>query len=256
MAIRVFQGRLSSGGESGALPPRLFCFPYAGAGAAIYRRWPEHLPCDVELCLPCLPARDARVDEPPCFEMATLVSSLAEDMQPWLNKPFALFGHSMGALIAFDLAHELSRQGKPPAQLFVSAQRGPGLPYRGRPIFNLPDDQFLAAIVARYQRIPQAVLDQKDLMNVLLRTFRMDFTLTEDYRYRATQKLVCPITAFGGLEDTEIDAGQLKSWSVETAGRFRMRLLLGGHFFLDDSREQLLTLIRNEFQQSHSHFEA
>jgi medium-chain acyl-[acyl-carrier-protein] hydrolase len=112
--------------------------------------------------------------------MAPLVESLAQDMSEWLSLPYALFGHSMGAFVAFDLAHELSRLGRPPMHLFVSAQRGPRLPYAGRPIFALPDDQFLTGVLARYDRIPQAVLEQKDLMVVLLRMLRADFTLSED----------------------------------------------------------------------------
>src|SRR5579872_3654109 len=146
MTIRCFRGRVPGGGESPAVNWRLFCFPYAGAGAAVFRQWPDHLPDHVELCLPCLPGRDGRIDEPPAFAMAPLVASLAREMLASLTGPYALFGHSMGAFIAFDLAHALSELGRPPAHLFVSAQRAPRLPYAGQPIFALPDDEFLAGI--------------------------------------------------------------------------------------------------------------
>ncbi len=248
MAIRKFRGRRAAAHalsrESSAPSRRLFCFPYAGAGSAIFREWPEHLPDDIEMCLPCLPGRDARVDEPAASVMAPLVASLAQDMLPLLSVPYSLFGHSMGAFIAFDLAHELSDLGRPPAHLFVSAQRGPSLPYPGQPIYTLPDDRFLAAVLARYDNVPQPVLDDPGFRAVFLRIFRADFTLVEGYRYRATRRVACPITAFGGADDCAISREQLEAWSAETTGSFRLHLLPGGHFFLHGSREKLLSVIR------------
>src|SRR5262249_42526736 len=158
----------------------------------------------------------------------------------WLSVPYALFGHSMGAFIAFDLAHELSGLGRPPTQLFVAAQRGPSLPYPGRPIFALPDKEFLMGVLERYQSIPRPILEQQDLMAVLLRRLRGDFTLAENYRYRAATRLICPITAFGGKDDSQCVSEHLRAWEVETANRFRLYLLPGGHFFLESSREEML----------------
>ena len=225
---------------------RLFCFPYAGGGAAVFRQWPDDLPSDVELCIPCLPGRDARVDEPPATAMAPLVAALAEEARPLLTLPYALFGHSMGAFIAFDLAQELSAMGLRPAHLFASAQRGPSLPYPAQPIFALPDADFLAAVRARYQAIPEQVLHQPDLLAVLLRTLRGDFTLVEDYRYRATGRLPCPVTAFGGRDDRQIARAQLEAWSLETSETFDLQQLAGGHFFLNEGRHDLLAVIRQQ----------
>jgi medium-chain acyl-[acyl-carrier-protein] hydrolase len=169
--------------------------------------------------------------------MAPLVQSLALDMAGWLDLPYSLVGHSTGALVAFDLAHELSLLGRPPAHLFISAQRGPRLPYAGRPIFALPDGEFLAGVLARDNRIPQQILEQQDLMAVLLGMLRADFTLSEDYRYRAATPLACPITAFGGLQDSEVSHQQLEAWSAETAG---------GHFFWQSKQAELLSLVSIE----------
>jgi surfactin synthase thioesterase subunit len=246
MAIRTYPGRQLSGGESTAVRYRLFCFPYAGAGAAVFRQWPDYLPSDLELCAPCLPGRDARIDEPSASAMVPLIASLAREVRAMLTVPYALFGHSMGAFIAFDLAHELSELGQPPAHLFVSAQRGPRLPYSALPIFALPDDEFLAGVLARYDSIPKPVLEDKELRSVLLRTLRGDFTLVEDYHYRATGMLACPVTAFGGSDDMGIAREQLEAWSAETTNRFRLHILPGGHFFLQNSREELLSVIRAE----------
>jgi medium-chain acyl-[acyl-carrier-protein] hydrolase len=227
---------------------RLFCFPYAGAGAAVFQAWPDQLPSDVELCVPCLPGRDARALEPPAADMAALVASLAQEMHPWLGVPYALFGHSMGAFIAFDLAHELSALGRPPAHLFVSAQRGPSLPYSARPIYALPDKEFLAGILERYENIPPQILEQKDFMAVLLRRFRADFALVEAYKYWAKNRLACPITTFGGADDRQIASEQLRAWETETSNRFRLHLLPGGHFFLHDCRAEMLALIQAELE--------
>ncbi len=230
-----------------AVQRRLFCFPYAGAGRAVYRDWPKHLPADIDVRTPCLPGRDARIDEPPATDMASLAAALSGEILPATDLPYALFGHSMGAFIAFDVAHELVALGRPPSHLFVSAQRGPALPYHERAIFDLPDDALLAGVVARYQNIPRLVLEQKDLRAVLLRTLRGDFALTEAYRYRAKGPLPCPITVFGGLDDTPLDVGRLDAWGDETTNRFSRRMLPGGHFFLNDRRAELLSTIATEF---------
>lgn len=245
MTIRRFRGRMAPSGTAAAIRCRLFCFPYAGAGAAVFSRWPDELPADLELCIPCLPGRDARVDEPPATAMALLVADLAQEMLPMLTLPYALFGHSMGALIAFDLAHELSAIRLAPSHLFASAQRGPRLPYPAQPIFALPDDRFLAAVLDRYQAIPEPVLRQPDLIALLLRTLRADFTLVEDYRYHAADRLACPVTALGGMDDQKIPREQLSAWSLESSGPFDLRLLPGGHFFLNESRRELLAIIRD-----------
>jgi medium-chain acyl-[acyl-carrier-protein] hydrolase len=243
MTIRIHRGRRASAGEGAVEPWRLFCFPYAGAGAAVFRQWSDHLPAHFELCIPCLPGRDARIDEPPVSDMSSLVSGLAQEMLEALGPRYAFFGHSMGAFIAFDLAHALSERGRPPAHLFVSAQRAPRLPYPAQPIFALPDDEFLAGVLARYHSIPKPLLEDQALRAILLRTLRADFTLVEDYRYRAGRALPCPVTAFGGADDPGIAPEQLEAWSQETTGSFRLHLLAGGHFFLQEKREELLSII-------------
>jgi surfactin synthase thioesterase subunit len=226
---------------------RMFCFPYAGAGAAIFQTWADLLPADIELCVPVLPGRDARVNEPAMPEMAPLVDALLGQMAPHLTLPYAMFGHSMGAFMAFDLAHEIVRRGLPgPFHLFVSAQRGPRLSYPETPIFHLPDDRFLAGVAARYKSIPKPVLEQEEFMRVLLRNLRADFTLVEDYKYRAQSKLACPITVFGGVDDGRITTAQLEAWSMETSDRCALQLVPGGHFFMDSARAELLALICRE----------
>ena len=245
--MKVFRPSAWIAGARPEIRRRLFCFPYAGAGAAIFRSWADLLPPDVELCVPMLPGRDARVDEAPIADLPALVRSLLGEIEPRLTLPYALFGHSMGAFVAFDLAHEIVRLGLPaPSRLFVSAQRGPSLPYFDTPIFDLPDDEFLAGVEARYRNIPEALLAEKEFMRVLLRILRADFTIVEAYRYRAAAPLACPITAFGGLADDRITLPQIEAWAKETTDRFALHVIPGGHFFIDSARAAVVGLIRRE----------
>jgi surfactin synthase thioesterase subunit len=245
--MRIFRPSRPVAGAGSEIRRRVFCFPYAGAGAAIFRTWADLLPPDIELCVPVLPGRDARLGEAPIPAMAPLIQSLIGQMASRLTLPYAMFGHSMGAFIAFDLAHEISRLGlREPSRLFMSAQRGPSLPYLETPIFHLPDDRFLAGVIARYKSIPRPVMEEKEFMRVLLRILRADFTLVEDYQYRASAKLACPITVFGGLDDRRITTAQLEAWSLETSDRCTVHLVPGGHFFIDSARAELLALIRQE----------
>jgi surfactin synthase thioesterase subunit len=247
--MKIFRPSRPIAGAGAQIRRRIFCFPYAGAGATIFRAWADLLPLDVELCVPVLPGRDARVGEPPIPEMEPLIQSLLGQLIPRLTLPYAVFGHSMGAFIAFDLVHEIARRGlREPSRLFVSAQRGPSLPYLETPIFHLPDEQFLAGVVARYKSIPQPVIEQVEFMRVLLRILRADFKLVEDYKYRAATRLACPITVFGAVDDSRVTTGQLEAWAKETSDRCTLHLLPGGHFFMDSARAELLALIRLDLE--------
>jgi surfactin synthase thioesterase subunit len=247
--MKVFRPSRPIAGAGSEIRQRIFCFPYAGAGAAIFRTWADLLPPDIELCVPILPGRETRIKEAPIPEMAPLIQSLMGQIAPRLTLPYAMFGHSMGALVAFDLAHEISRLGlREPSHLFMSAQRGPSLPYLETPIFQLPDDRFLAGVIARYKSIPKPVMEQEEFMSILLPILRADFTLVEDYRYRHPTKLTCPITVFGGLDDSRITTAQLEAWSMETSDRCTCHLVPGGHFFMDSARAELLAVIRQELE--------
>ena len=143
---------------------RLFCFPYAGGGASIFRTWPDGLPADVEVCPVQLPGRGTRLMERPFTQLSPLVEALAQALLPLLDKPFAFFGHSLGALVSFELARHLRRQyGVHPVRLFVSACRAPQIPHRDRPIHTLPEAEFLAEL-RRLNGTPAEVLEHEELM--------------------------------------------------------------------------------------------
>jgi medium-chain acyl-[acyl-carrier-protein] hydrolase len=225
---------------------RLFCFPYAGGGASLFRTWADDLPPAVEVCPIQLPGRENRFIEPRYTHVAPLIAALGEALHPYLDKPCALFGHSMGALIAFELARYLrQRDGFIPERLFVAAHRAPQLPYRRPPLHPLPDPAFTAAL-RRLNGTPPGVLEHVELWELMLPLLRADFTLAETYTYTPDEPLTCPISAFGGMGDHEVDWEDIAAWSEQTRGSFTLRMLTGDHFFLHSARTLLLPAISQD----------
>ncbi|HEV8241006.1 MAG TPA: thioesterase domain-containing protein [Thermoanaerobaculia bacterium] len=226
---------------------RLFCFPYAGGGTAAFRDWQRQLPGSIEVCPVLLPGREARIGEPAVDRLRPLVAALEEALATALDLPYAFFGHSVGALVAFELARALRRRGTaPPAHLFVSAHPAPQLPERERR-HDLPDDELIAEL-RRFQGTPDEVLDHPELMRLLLPTLRRDFAVAETCEHVPEPPLDSPITAFGGLADPRADRGALLPWQEQTRGAFKLRMFPGGHFFLDSDRDLLLQTIAGELQ--------
>lgn len=225
---------------------RLICLPWAGGGASGYRDWAPHLPEDVEVVAVQLPGRESRLAEPSVSAMEPLVARLAAGVLGHLDRPFALFGHSMGALIAFELAHRLRSMGREPVHLFVSGSRAPHLPSRrARDRHTLPDQEFLST-VRELGGLPPEVLASRDLLDLVLPALRGDFALVETYTWRAGPVLHSPLSAFGGVEDGDVDRDDLEAWSRHTTGPSRIHLLPGGHFFVHSAREGLLRIVAAE----------
>ena len=224
---------------------RLFCFPYAGSGANIYRNWPDKLPADIEVCPIQLPGRGSRLKEPPFTHMIPLVEALAAALYPFLNKSFAFFGHSMGAMISYELACLLRRRHViEPAHLFVSGRRAPQLPDSTR-TYDLPEGEFIQKL-REIKGTPQEVLDHQELMRLMLPLLRADFEVCQTYVYKQELPLSCGITAFGGAEDEEETRGVLEEWRARTSGSFTIWMLPGDHFFLHTSEELLLQMLTRE----------
>ncbi len=224
---------------------RLFCFAYAGGGAMIFRDWPKDLLPDLEVCAIQLPGRENRLREAALTRMPLLVRALAQEMLPSLNMPFAFFGHSMGALVGFELARHLRAQYQQlPIHLFFAARRAPQLSEALPQIHNLPEAAFVKELRLRYNGIPEAVLQNSELLQLMLPMLRADFAILETYAYASEYPLDCPITAFGGLGDHMICHDDLAAWRTQTNDRFTLRMLPGDHFFLRDSQGALLEEIR------------
>ena len=223
---------------------RLFCFPYAGGGASFFRTWRERLPSDIEVCAIQLPGRENRLNETPFAKLSSLIDALADVLYPYMDFPFAFFGHSLGALISFELTRWLRRQKAPcPIQLFVSGSRAPQIPNPDPPIHQLPDVEFIEEM-RRFNGTPKALLDNPEFMEVFLPLLRSDIGLNETYVYDHEPPFDCPISAFGGLEDEEVSREELAGWCDQTRSRFNIQMFPGDHFFLNGKeRNGLLELI-------------
>lgn len=214
---------------------RIFCLPYAGGGASIYRPWVRHLPPEVQVCPIQLPGREERLNETPFVQTSPLVENAAEALSPHLDVPYVLFGHSLGALLAFELARELRRLGLPaPRHLFVSAARAPHLAPRERAIHALPEGEFVAELCRRYGGMPPAVLQSAELMAMLLPILRADLAVLETYLHGIEPPLECPVGAFTGTEDPHVRREEVAAWREHTSGGFTLQLLPGGHLYLKD----------------------
>ena len=222
---------------------RLFCLPYAGGSSQIYRDWMNHLSRKIELCPIELPGRGSRLGEATITNLSTLVQEIALGIHHHLDRPFAFFGHSMGALLSFELTRLLRQQGYPsPAHLFVSGYGAPHLKSNSTLIHNLPEPEFTEEI-RRLGGTPEAVLANAELRELVFPALRADFAAIETYTYRPLTSLVCPITAFGGLQDKGVDVSDLEAWRQYTTGKFRLQMFSGNHFFLHQVQPSILQAI-------------
>ena len=222
---------------------RLFCFPYAGGTALVYRTWAQRLPPSVEVTAIQLPGRASRMQEPLISKLSDVVAPIASALAPFLDKPFAFFGHSMGALISFEVARFFRRQGRElPRHMFVSGRPAPQLNSAGRPLYNLPTDELLAEL-QQLEGTPREVLEHPELMDLMLPTLRADFSICDTYEYTEEAPLACPITAFGGLQDSGISRRKLEAWREQTSATFSVRMFPGNHFFIHSHEMLLLNVL-------------
>jgi surfactin synthase thioesterase subunit/phosphopantetheinyl transferase len=210
---------------------------------ALFRRWVPGLPEGIETWLVHFPGREKRLREPPIDRLEPLVATLTPLLEPHLDRPFAFFGHSMGAVIGYELARELRRRGKPgPVHLLVS---GRGAPDResGYPVlYNLPEDELMDQL-RKLGGTPRQVLENDELMRLFLPVLRADFAVVDTYVYKSEPPLACPITAFGGTQDPAWPVELVNAWRGHTAAEFRLHMLPGNHFFLHSAEAQLLPLM-------------
>jgi len=224
---------------------RLFCIPYAGGGAAAYRGWTDSLPSTIDVCPVVLPGREHRMGERAVPDLKALALGLAQALRPLVRRtPYAIYGHSMGAWLAFELACILRRLGLPPPEhLFVGARRAPHLPSAHPPISDLDRDAFVAAVQDRYQAIPEALIAKPALLDMFLPTLKADFGALDGYRFTEDEPLDVPITAFRGARDQLVVPEGSRAWAQHTSGTFTQHTLPGGHFFLDEDRDLLTSFL-------------
>ncbi|BFV59652.1 hypothetical protein KCMC57_up47560 [Kitasatospora sp. CMC57] len=221
---------------------RLFCLPYAGGGASVFRDWAAALPADIEPWAVQLPGREDRLGTPPLRRMGEVLNVLVPELIPHLDRPFALFGHSMGALVAWNLARSLRRmEAGSPVRLFVSGCVPPQV--REATTHHTGTDQELLAKLRSWSATPEAVLADPELMQLLLPVVRADIEVVETYRFTEGPLLDCPVTAFAGTGEESAGGAALPRWGELTSGEFDLRMFPGGHFFLHSARPDVLAEI-------------
>ena len=226
---------------------RLFCFPYAGGGASIFRPWLDALPANVEVYGIQLPGRETRLGETAHTRITPLIRTLARAIVPYLDRPFAFYGHSMGALLSFELARQLRKEtGRLPVCLYLAAYRAPHLPNPNIKIYHLPAEVF--KVVLRADGIPEMILQNEELMQAMLPTLRADFELCDTYEYKEEPPLTCPFSLFGGLEDVRVRAEDLEAWTVHSSATCHLSMIPGAHFFLHSAQGQLLAVISRDLE--------
>lgn len=228
---------------------RLFCFPYAGGGASVFRPWSGFLPMEIEICSIQLPGREIKLLEPPFTRLSPLVQTLAQVLRSYLEMPFAFFGHSMGALISFELTRELRRQRmQSPAHLFISGNRAPQLPDPDPPVHQLPESEFVEEI-RNLDGTPEEILQNAEFLELFVPLLRADFAISETYVYTKDEPLDCPISVFGGLEDSEVSRDELEAWRFQTRSSFTLRMFSGNHFFLKSTGTLFLQVLSQYLTQ-------
>lgn len=224
---------------------RLVCFSHAGGGAASYAQWPGLLPESVEVCAVQLPARESRIREGAIASVPDLVPRIVSTLLPWLDRPFAFYGHSMGSIVAFETARALRRAGGPgPEVLLVGASRAPQRPWPFPSIRHLEETAFLDAVHARYGTVPALFRDDPELRSLVTPGLRGDFSIVETYQHEAEAPFSIPIHVFGGVQDTSVARSDLDAWREQTTGPTRVMMMPGGHLFHLEARAPLLAEVQ------------
>jgi medium-chain acyl-[acyl-carrier-protein] hydrolase len=226
---------------------RLFCFHYAGSGASIFRPWIRWLSDQVELIAVQLPGRENRLDEALVHSMELITGPLANALPPLLDKPFAFFGHSTGAVICFELSRVLRQRALPqPRLLIVSSQDAPQI----KPAVlrhQLPDEDFIE-VIRQCNGTPEVVLRNPALLELLLPRIRADGAVYETYRYEQQPPLDCPIVVFHGIDDNLVSRAGLAAWTVQTRHSIHHYGFPGGHFFVHEAEKEVIEHINREIQ--------
>jgi medium-chain acyl-[acyl-carrier-protein] hydrolase len=224
---------------------RVFCLPYAGGSTSIYREWPQYVPDWMQVCPVELPGRGALFATAPATALIDLVGELSDALRAYEGQPFALFGHSMGALIAYEVARKLELAGtRSLVRLFVSGTRPPFLPRNREPISHLPDFEFIEKL-RKLNGTPKEILDHEELMEFLLPMIRNDFRIVEKYGFDQGNLLNTPTVVFAGTEDDEVSIEDAQQWSKLTKSPIKLVKFPGDHFFIYPQTRNIIKEITN-----------
>jgi medium-chain acyl-[acyl-carrier-protein] hydrolase len=224
---------------------RLFCFPYAGGGASIFYDWSKYLPKDISVMAIQMPGHESRMAEELISDINLIIDKLAIAIAPYLGKPYIFYGHSLGALISFELARRLNKINAPlPKHFIVSGRAAPHTPSKKGIIHNLSDQEFIIKL-KEYNGLPDIILHNQELLDLFLPIIRADFKLSEGYLYKEDTPLPVPITALAGQDDNNIIIENVALWNKHTTKNFKEYVLPGDHFFIKTECEAVLKIIKD-----------
>lgn len=223
---------------------RLFCFHYAGGAAQMYNAWQKKMSPDIEVCAVQMPGRWTRLKEPPLRSIGRMADGVAEAIEPLLDRPYAIFGHSLGAAVGFEAIHALAERGAPlPVRFFASARNAPHCPSDIPPLHALPEERFIEVLRDSYGALPQEILDDPDMRPIFLDVLRADLEAIETYRYTRKAPFSVPITALGGRRDWAVEEAQLEAWGELTTGGSTLEIFDGDHFYIRPFEDEVIETI-------------
>lgn len=229
----------------------LVCLPFAGGGTSSYRDWVNDLPAEVEILAIELPGRESRLREKPISDLGEVISQITSALMPQINgRPFVVFGHSLGALLGFELIRLFRRESYDlPLCFLASGREAPTEKEPGRDLHNLPDFDFINEMVSRYDGIPRQLLNEPELLELFLPAMKADLKLTETYQYQYEMPFDFPLHIMSGKQDTRLTQELLMPWSQQTFDSAPLSYFDGGHFFIRDSAKQVKAYIAEVLQQ-------
>lgn len=230
---------------------RLFCFPYAGGNAMVFRGWLRLFPDAIEICPLQYPGRGNRLCERPFTSVEPMAEDITQALIPLLDLPFAFFGHSMGAILAFEVTRELRKRRKAlPFHLFLSAVRAPQFRSPDPHVYDLAEPEFIEEL-GRLNGTPSEMLENTELMALMLPMLRADFAVSQTYAYvEKGGPLSCALSVYGGMDEPSFSTAELEGWREHTTGVFSMHIFQGDHFYLHHSETLLATTLLNEMTRT------
>lgn len=221
---------------------RLFCFPYSGGSARVYKPWADKLPSWIEVCGVQYPGRGMRFSEPCITTMGGMVAAIHRAITPFLDKPCAFFGHSLGGGIALDVAKKLQTEGRPIKHLIISGRRAAHLPRKRKRVTELPETEFRKEVF-EMGGMSKEIAEHPELMDLISPILRSDLSISEKYVFSDAITLNSPLTAFGGEDDPLVDKDSIPAWKQHTSSEFAYHFFPGAHFFIDSDRDKVLAKV-------------
>jgi surfactin synthase thioesterase subunit len=228
---------------------RLFCLPYAGGSASVYRTWQGNLPGAIQVCPLHLPGREARLREALLRRYTDMLQALAAALEPFTDEPYAFFGHSMGAFLGYELALRFIGAGlRPPVHIFVSGRQAPHIrcDVISKPVGEMSDAEFVNELSPINTGSFRTLMENRELSALVLPSLRADFEICQTYEPSFHAPISVPISAFGGTRDPSVNQDEIAAWKPFTTRKFALHMIEGDHFFLNAAANEVQRIVRDE----------